>query len=64
MTAPSPRARALIEALHEPTSNEERWALAQRFLDEERDEAIAAAIPPGTTISVHAGAVVAPTEGE
>lgn len=32
----SERAKQLIEALHEPFSNEERWEIAQRFLDEER----------------------------
>lgn len=38
---PSDRARALIEALHEPTSNEERWTIAERFLREEYDAGIA-----------------------
>lgn len=35
--APSDRARALIEALHAlhaPCSNEERWSIVQRHLDE------------------------------
>ena len=31
----SPRAKALIEALHLPIKNEERWEIAQRFLDEQ-----------------------------
>lgn len=33
----SDRAKALIAALHEPFTNEARWEIAQRFLDEERE---------------------------
>jgi hypothetical protein len=36
---PSDRAKRLIEALHEPHSLDARWAIAERFLAEERDEA-------------------------
>lgn len=36
----SGRCKRLIEDLHEPFTNEQRWAIAQRFLDEEREEAI------------------------
>jgi hypothetical protein len=35
----SERARRLVEALHELSSNEARWMVAQAFLDEERAEA-------------------------
>lgn len=38
---PSDRARRLIEALHEPHSLEARWGIADRFLEEERDEVCA-----------------------
>lgn len=37
---PSPRARRLVEALHEPTSNEERWEIVETFLAEEREETL------------------------
>jgi len=37
---PTERARRLIEALHEPTSNEERWSIADRYLSEEREETL------------------------
>ena len=36
----SDRARRLIAALHEPFSNEDRWQIAQQFLDEEKDEIV------------------------
>lgn len=36
----SDRAKRLIEALHEPSSNEDRWRVAQTFLDAEGAEAI------------------------
>jgi hypothetical protein len=37
---PSPRARALVEALHDVSSNEKRWEIVQKALDEERAETI------------------------
>ena len=30
---PSPQARELIEQLHEPLGNEERWQIAEHWLD-------------------------------
>jgi len=34
----SDRAKRLIEALHEPFTNEQRWDIAQEFLDEQEQE--------------------------
>jgi hypothetical protein len=45
----SDRAKALVEALHEPFSNEKRWIIAQKFLDEEKAEATKA--PLGATLA-------------
>jgi len=37
---PTDRARRLNEALHDVFSNEQRWEIIDRFLKEEREEAV------------------------
>ena len=58
---PSQRARALVEALHEASSNEARWMIVDECLREERDDATEYHVGTGRAAIP---AEVSPTEGE